>query len=48
MLMPEEEKQYFNLLFEYRDVFAWSSKEMPSLDPKVVVHNFAIRKGVSP
>ena len=48
MLMPEEDKQYFRLLSEYRNVFAWSNKEMPGLDPKVTVHNLAIRKGVSP
>jgi len=46
--MPKEEKQYFHLLSEYRDVFAWSYKEMPGLDPKVTVHNLATRKGVSP
>jgi len=29
MLMPEEEKKHFYLLFEYRDVFAWSYSLMP-------------------
>jgi len=29
-------------------VFAWSYKEMPGLDPKVVVHRLSIKKGVSP
>jgi len=48
MLTPEEEKQYFHLLSKYRDVLAWSYKEMLDLDPKVAVHNLAIRKGVSP
>ena len=48
MLTPEEQGQYFQLLSEYRDVFAWSYKEMPSLDPKVIVHNLAIREGVLP
>ena len=46
MLMLEEEKEYFKLLSKYRDVFTWSYKEMPGLDPKVAVHNMAIRKGV--
>ncbi|XP_051143398.1 uncharacterized protein LOC127259826 [Andrographis paniculata] len=27
------------------DVFAWSYKEMPSLDPKVAVHHLGVRKG---
>jgi len=35
MLTPEEEKKYFHLLFEYRDVFAWSYREMPDLDPRL-------------
>jgi len=48
MLMLEEEKEYFSLLSEYMDVFAWSYKEMPNLDPKIAVHSLAIKKGVSP
>ena len=47
LFMPEEEKLYFSLLYKYRDVFAWSNKKMPGLDPKVTVHNLAIKKGVS-
>ena len=47
-LSPEEEKTYLNLLKEYRDVFAWTYKEMPGLDPKVAVHNLAVKKGVRP
>ncbi|KAH7850616.1 hypothetical protein Vadar_000484 [Vaccinium darrowii] len=39
---PEEEKAYFDLLLEYRDVFAWTYKEMPGLSPKVVVHHLGI------
>ncbi|KAL4596793.1 hypothetical protein ACB092_12G188800, partial [Castanea dentata] len=37
-LSLEEEDAYVELLKEYRDVFAWTYKEMPGLDPKVVVH----------
>jgi len=47
-LTPEEEKQYSELLSEYKDVFAWSYKEMPGLDPKVAVHRLSIKKGISP
>uniref|UniRef100_A0A803LLV6 RNase H type-1 domain-containing protein n=1 Tax=Chenopodium quinoa TaxID=63459 RepID=A0A803LLV6_CHEQI len=36
-LSPNEEKAYFDLLMEYKDVFAWSYKEMPGLDPKIAV-----------
>ena len=47
-LTPEEEKQYFDLLSEYKDVFAWSYKEMLGLDPRVAIHYLSIKKGVSP
>ena len=45
-LTLEEENSYLDLLKEYRDVFAWSYKEMPGLDPKVAVHHLAVRKNV--
>ncbi|KAL0457935.1 UNVERIFIED_CONTAM: hypothetical protein Slati_0420700 [Sesamum latifolium] len=48
LLSPEEENQYFKTLDEYRDVFAWTYKEMPGLDPKVAIHHLSIRHGVRP
>ena len=47
-LSPEEEIAYTELLKEYKDVFTWTYKEMPGLDPKVVVHYLSIRHGVRP
>ncbi|GKU96286.1 hypothetical protein SLEP1_g9534 [Rubroshorea leprosula] len=47
-LSLEEEVRYVQLLTEYKDVFAWSYKEMPGLDPKVVVHRLAMKHGVRP
>jgi len=44
----KEEKQYFDLLFVYRDVFACDYKKIPGLHPRVTVQNLAIRNGVSP
>ena len=41
----DEEIAYMDLLKEYRDVFAWSYKEMPGLDPKVAVHQLAVKNG---
>jgi len=38
LLTSKEEKEHFNLLGEYKDVFALNYQEMPRLDPKVVVH----------
>ncbi|XP_074304433.1 uncharacterized protein LOC141639153 [Silene latifolia] len=48
LLTKEEEEEYYKLLVEYKDVFAWSYKEMPGLSPKIAVHRLAIRKGISP
>ena len=42
LLMPKEESKYFELLMEYKDVFTWTNKEMPGLDPTIAVHQLAI------
>ncbi|XP_070052704.1 uncharacterized protein [Nicotiana tomentosiformis] len=42
LLAIDEEITYIELLKEFKDVFAWSYKEMPGLDPKVAVHHLAI------
>jgi len=47
LLTQEEEKEHFSLLSEYKDVFTWSYKEMPGLDPKVAVHRLSIKRDVS-
>ncbi|KAL0405179.1 UNVERIFIED_CONTAM: hypothetical protein Slati_3831800 [Sesamum latifolium] len=47
-LTQEEEGAYIALLHEFKDVFAWSYKEMPGLDPKVVVHHLSVKKGARP
>ena len=47
VLTHEEEKEYSDLLSKYKDVFAWSCKEMLGLDPKVAVHCLSIKKGTS-
>ncbi|XP_070049155.1 uncharacterized protein [Nicotiana tomentosiformis] len=33
---------------EFRDVFAWSYKEMPGLDHKVAVHHLVVKNGARP
>ena len=38
LLTPEEESKYFELLMEYKDVFACTYKEMLGLDPTIAVH----------
>ena len=37
-----------NILKEYRDVFAWSYKEMPGLNPRVAVHQLVVKNGSRP
>lgn len=48
LLTREEEEAYVHLLLEYKDVFAWSYKEMPGLDPKIDVHHLAVKHGARP
>ncbi|XP_074298547.1 uncharacterized protein LOC141629445 [Silene latifolia] len=48
LLTKEEEEEYYKLLVKYKDVFAWSYKEMPGLSPKIAVHRLAIKKGTNP
>jgi len=46
-LTSEEEKEHFNLLGEYKDVFAWSYQDMSRLDLKIIVHWLSIRKVIT-
>lgn len=48
LLTPEEEEEYLKLLVEYKDVFAWTYKEIPGLNPSIAVHHLAVKKGVRP
>ncbi|KAL0347659.1 UNVERIFIED_CONTAM: hypothetical protein Scaly_1781900 [Sesamum calycinum] len=41
-LTQEEERTYIALLYEFKDVFSWSYKEMSGLDPKVAVHHLIV------
>ncbi|KAK3017334.1 hypothetical protein RJ639_005487 [Escallonia herrerae] len=44
----EEEERYFELLKEFKDVFAWMYKEILGLDLKVTVHHLTVKSGVRP
>ncbi|KAM2437659.1 hypothetical protein ACFX1W_014742 [Malus domestica] len=48
LLSADEVDEYYQLLSEYKDVFAWTYKEMPGLDPVIVVHHLAIKPGTRP
>ena len=47
-LTIEEEEQLINLLKEYRDVFAWSYKDLKGVDPKVYQHTIPMRHDAKP
>ncbi|GAA0159810.1 hypothetical protein LIER_16508 [Lithospermum erythrorhizon] len=47
-MTSEEDRQYVDVLYEFRDVFAWTYKEMARLDPRVAVHHLAIKNGAWP
>ena len=47
LLTQEQKREYFDLLSECKDVFAWSYKEMLELDPKVAVQRLFIKKSAS-
>ena len=46
LLTPEEEEGYLKLLVEYKDVFAWTYKEMSGLNPSIALHHLVVKKGV--
>ncbi|KAM1067049.1 hypothetical protein ACFX2B_022137 [Malus domestica] len=45
LLSADEIEEYYQLLMEYKYVFAWTFKEMPDLDPTIVVHRLAVKPG---
>ncbi|KAH6764944.1 hypothetical protein C2S51_016193 [Perilla frutescens var. frutescens] len=48
LLTADEVHSYTELLKEFKDVFAWSYKEMSGLNPKIVVHHLAVKKEIWP
>lgn len=42
-LEVDKEIVYVNILKEYMNVFAWSYKQMPGLNPNVAVHQLAVK-----
>ena len=37
-LVPTQKKKLISFLYENKDVFAWSYKDMPGISPLVIVH----------
>jgi hypothetical protein len=48
LLTPAEEKEYLELLTEYKDVFVWTYKEILGLEPRVEVHQLEIKQEARP
>ena len=47
-LEPEEESELIKLLKEYKDVFAWSFKDLKGVDPAVCQHTIPMREDAKP
>ncbi|KAM1024584.1 hypothetical protein EV2_038916 [Malus domestica] len=48
LLSADEIKEYYQLLSEYKDVFAWTYKEMPGLDHVIAVHHLTVKPRTRP
>ena len=42
-LSDGNENKYVSLVKSYKDVFTWSYKKIPGLDPKLVIHHLTIK-----
>ena len=42
-MFSEMRQQLYNLLKEFKDIFAWSYKDMPGLDPEIVQHQLPLK-----
>ena len=47
-LSVQEREQLVDLLKEFRDVFAWSYKDMPGIDPEIVEHRIPLLPNAKP
>ena len=43
-----EIKEYIELFKEFHDMFSWSYKEMPGIDPRIVEHEIKIYPNAKP
>ena len=47
-LSADEEKELVELLQEYKDMFAWSYKDLKGVDPKVCQHTIPMKEDAKP
>ncbi|RDX96071.1 hypothetical protein CR513_21320, partial [Mucuna pruriens] len=48
MLVEEEESQLISTLRRNADIFAWTTKDMPTIDPRFMCHHLSISPGSKP
>ncbi|KAM2501697.1 hypothetical protein ACFX1W_032346 [Malus domestica] len=48
LLRVKETEEYYQMLREYIDVFAWTYKEIPGLDPIITMHHLAVKPETRP
>ncbi|XP_050128475.1 uncharacterized protein LOC126605154 [Malus sylvestris] len=48
LLSADKIDEYYQLLMEYKDVFPWTYKEMPDLDPTIAVRHLVVKPGTQP
>ena len=47
-LSHEEEEELVRLLREYRDIFAWSYKDLKGIDPEICQHTIPLKSDAKP
>lgn len=47
-MSEREETRLIDLLQEFRNIFAWSTNEMPGLSPDLVVHSLSVSPNYKP
>ena len=45
---PKERKAIENLIWEYKDVFAWTYNDLKSFDPAIIEHTIPLNEGAKP
>ena len=47
-LLPEEEERLIATLREYKDIFAWSYKDLKGVDPSICQHTIPMKEDAKP
>ncbi|PON89085.1 hypothetical protein TorRG33x02_151600 [Trema orientale] len=47
-VIPKQRAKLEHFLIEYKDIFAWSHKDMPGIDPEAIVHKLNVDLDIKP